>query len=128
MKETKEADFTKPLDPMAFLTTEIGICGCSEYPETIAALKKLLEWFDKPAMERVRYDEIFGIKDAGLYYLLAGLFDNADLIEHGVSVRTSWLTPKGKAILLGLRQNGVDSIIKANGTAYDGLWYPGEDS
>lgn len=44
-------------------------------------------------------------EDERLYYLVLAVFDKARLIEWGVSIRSSWLTPLGEEFLAKAREH-----------------------
>ena len=106
-------DYTKPVDVLAFLQHAFGACGCSDMEELIGPIYDILD--------RV----VSGEADPqdGLFYIVAGILTNWGLIEHGTSIRSSWVTPEGLKLLATFDNFSVDDIEEASGEAYDGLWY-----
>ena len=82
-------------------------CGCGCPEEAISFLLELLElcplYDNREPFEKL-------IPNEGLQYLTLYTLDHFDLIEHGTSVRGSWLTDKGKAILELLRNEKDDEF------------------
>lgn len=121
MNNIKRPDFTKAIDVKAFLYDELGFCGCMELDEVISALKTLLSWAN--SMEsRLGYEE-FCKGEIGSFYLLMGLLDHADLIEHGSSIRHPWLTDDGERLLTALNKFSVGDIESVEGEGYNGTFY-----
>ena len=120
----REPDFTKPIDVKAFFYNELGACGCSDMEAMIAEVKRFLSWADSgtPAYDtRVYYDKLYNSE--GVFYLIAGMMDNANLIEHGTGIRFPWLTSEGIDFLSALNTLDPLAIEEAEGEAYDGLTY-----
>ena len=77
-----------------------GICNCAEIDLVVKTLIRFLEWAE--SVERDDYNTLY--KDAGIYYLIAGMCEKNDLIQHGVSIRCAFISPKGKEFLTLLKQ------------------------
>jgi hypothetical protein len=117
--KTREIDLSNPIDIYALLLNEFGGCGCSEDDEMAKVIVKILEWAVKSIGNRVRYNKLF--RHVGTFYIVAGILDNNDLLEHGTSIRCAWATKKGKMLLETLKE--MDFSKKIEGTAYDGCFY-----
>ncbi|MHA1360786.1 MAG: hypothetical protein ACTSRC_21905 [Candidatus Helarchaeota archaeon] len=117
----KEPDFDKNIDILAFLYNELGACGCSEIDEMLKTLLKFLEWANNIGGSKPEYKYV--VDDIGAFYFIAGRLTDAGLIEHGVSIRYSWLTDKGERLLNALRNKKIEEILKAEGKAYNGYYY-----
>lgn len=115
-------DFTKPLDVQAFFYNELGACGCMDLAAMIATVKDLLRWVSAKKNNNNRYDTLFG-GNTGVFYLLLGLLDTAELCEYGHSTSYPWLTDKGGNLLKALSTFTADEIKNSEGVAYDGIYY-----
>lgn len=81
----------------------LGFCGCSA-DEPINDCIKAIKEYSKH--DGTCWYEDLGIKGEKKYLeLLLAVLDNAGLIEHGFTIRGSWLTDKGKKIAEGLNKN-----------------------
>lgn len=72
------------------LLAVLDFCGCGNAEEVGAYLLETLEMCDR--QEWPPYED--GHRMLALYVL-----DAADLLEHGTTIRCSWLTEKGREIL-----------------------------
>jgi len=110
-------NFNDPLDIKAFIKTELYACVCIEWGEVIHTLFIVLEWIKNGCEPnyRKKFENVLGF-----YYLIEGILEYTGLCEHGISCRYPWLTPKGTQFLNGLRNNSIEKIEAASGTAYDG--------
>lgn len=118
--ETLPPDFSKPVDIQAYFFNSFGACGCSDLEAMVAVVKELLEWIDQNC-EIPPYDKLFNHE--GVFYILVGILDRLGLCEHGTSIRASWLTEKGKSLLVALQSTPFSEIDTAEGEAYDGITY-----
>lgn len=116
-----EPDFTKPVDVCAFFFNEIHACGCSELDLMIYEVKRVLEWAASDIMTRPDYTKLY--HSGGVFYIVAGLLNSAGLLEHGSSIRCSWITEKGRTLLDALNKFSAYEIEFPDGTAYDGCYY-----
>ena len=83
-------------------------CKCGSPEVAAAALLKALEMFPLHSNDgRERMERWLG-DDEGLFYLLVGLLDEKGFIEHGTSIRGSWLTPKGEQVRDALKREAVE--------------------
>lgn len=110
----KKPNFDKPADIHAFFSNVFGACGCSELEEMIDVIKIYLKWLSTQQQERENWDHLFINGHIGTYYIIMGVFDNADLCEHGTSIRHPWITDKGKALLDELTKYAVEEITYGN--------------
>jgi hypothetical protein len=123
MKNIREPDFSKPVDILAFFDNHFGGCGCSEIQPMQKTVIELLEWHSADIMTRPHYDTLFN-GDSGVFYIIAGIMTDADLVEHGGSIRSGWITKTGKALLIGLKMFTADEIEDCKPEeAYDGCTY-----
>lgn len=114
-----------PLNLRAYLSNVFATCGCSELDEMIKVIVGLLEWHrqSNKGANRIPYAAVFpGL--VGVFYILAGILDHAGLAEHWDSIRGPYLTDDGERLLAALKQFTPDQIDDAEGTAYDGVYYP----
>jgi hypothetical protein len=119
---SKSPDFKKAVDIRAYFGEKIGACGCSELGLMVEEVKKILSWSAQDIMGRQNYSSLYPERD-GIFYLLAGLIDGLNMIEHGASIRCCWLTNFGKQFLDGLNSFTAEQIEEAEGEAYNGCWY-----
>lgn len=120
-KKIREPDFNKYIDMVAFLYKHFGACGCSELNEIVNVLKYLLEWSAIDIDSRSAYNKLN--IDVGYYYIIIGLLDQLDMLEHGCAIRVPWITEKGKQFLKGLRIFKEDEEKREPEEAYDGVYY-----
>lgn len=89
----------------------LGFCGCVG-DEPIAKARDVMKDLDRTDDNWIRWDELvarhFGGDEAYGYFVLQYL-DRRGLVEHGTSIRSSWLTEKGKECLEAMewRENNV---------------------
>lgn len=100
-----------PVDVSALCYEGFGLCGCAEFGSAVEEILGLLNWCGE--RERPSYATLY-YGNAGVYYLLAGTLDRLGLIEHGVSIRYPWLTPKGEALLRALQVMSIKDIEGAD--------------
>ena len=91
----------KTEDIQSILDDHFGNCGCSETKLLVNDLILLLENQAEEIETRVKYDKLFTSKT--LFYVLAGILSDLNFIEHGTSIRCSWITKKGKEFLAQLK-------------------------
>lgn len=73
-----------------------GLCGCgrnSIKADIIAVLRDT--------------EQLVEVPDTEYYELMLHLLDDKELVEHGTSVRGSWLTDRGKEIQAELRRRAT---------------------
>jgi len=104
-------DFAKPVDVLAFFQHAFGACVCSDMVEIIQPIIRVLDWTQGQPID---FD--------GPFYIVAGILTNWGLLEHGTSIRNSWITDEGIQLMHTLDEYGED-IADASGVAYDGLDY-----
>ena len=114
-------DQTSDLDLLAFLYEGFSLCGCEDLSSVIETIIKTLSWAQEPTDKRLKYTSLF--KNYGVFYIIAGILDNLDLIEHGIAIRFPWITERGKALLSLLESRDVNKIEGATGEAYNGINY-----
>lgn len=108
----------RAIDVKALFYNEFGACGCSDIEDMIRVIKMLLEWASSSSAPR-KYDTLFN--DDGVFYLLAGRLDSMGFIEHGVSIRFSWITDKGTSLLNALNKFTPEQIDESEGVIPDTL-------
>jgi len=97
----KDGDYLRGL-----IGDKLGICGCGDNSIVIdfliAALKAIRKRCE-PGWDRAEFEDVFrGNGDTGdtLFFWMALYFlDRSGLIEHGTSIRYSWLTDEGRDFL-----------------------------
>ncbi len=104
-------DYSKPVDVLAFLQHAFGACACSDVGEM---LKPIIAVLNGTKGQHIEFD--------GVFYIVAGILTNWGLLEHGTSIRGSWLTVEGIQLMYTL-DGPVEDIEDASGKAYDGLDY-----
>lgn len=87
---------------------EIGVCGCGDPCSIFPLLKAGLEHFEK----QENWGKHEGLGGDAVFYLLATTLDRTDAIEHGSSIRCSWLTLKGEELLSIMREYEADLLIR----------------
>lgn len=79
-----------------FFFDDLHLCGCG-IPESAARLVRdvlrLAPFYENQGALQVL------LPTDGIFYLVLGQLNNADLIEHGGCIGGSWLTEKGKELL-----------------------------
>lgn len=99
-----------------FFHDEVGICGCGN-PETVAILFRDVLRCAPFYEQDNRLKLHFLLATDGLFYLVLGVLQNLDLIEHGSIIDGAWLTAKGQDVLgsletLSLSDPELESIFK----------------
>lgn len=117
----EKINFGKAINMKAFLYNELGACGCSELSEILRVLCKFFVWIEQEFP--TPYESLFASR--GVYYIVAGTCEKADLIEHGISVRAPFLTVRGENFAAAMKVHTGQQIEEARGEAYDGCWYAG---
>lgn len=86
------------------LHTTFNVCSCADRDSINKTLKYLFEYLAMPIKERT-FTAFINLGDIseGTYYLLTGILEKENLIDHGSSIRFAWLTDKGKEILKELQ-------------------------
>lgn len=126
-----------PLDVRVWLGSEVlGACGCSDLEAmldlAVAVLTDLPGSYtpEREKLPRTRWDDLVAKHFRGheaAAYIIVGVLDNADLIEHGTAIRGSWTTPKGDQLLATVaKAGGVRGLLAATGVAYNGCEYESE--
>ena len=86
----------------------LDVCGCAQR-EVLEWVRDVLRAYKAPEVPlyiggEIRpaiLTELFPVDDRQLHVLLSFL-DNANLIEHGVAIRGSWITDTGMRVLADL--------------------------
>lgn len=76
---------------------KLGICGCGDPEAVIDLIKRILECFRDEDHHKIA--EILEAKHDGVFWFVLYQLDNAGLIDHGVNVRSGFITDKGKEFL-----------------------------
>lgn len=90
------------------LFEELNLC-CGFPEDSYALVRDLLTAF------RAKTGIATLLPDDGARYLVLGLLDDADLIEHGSIIDAAWLTRKGEWYWQALSRLDYDDIDGANG-------------
>lgn len=88
---------------------KLHACGCM-CGSFLTALQVGLEY---AADENHKWAEFTKDRFEGPAYCVLALLDDAELIEHGTSIRNPWLTVAGRVFLQALRDFDHDAIIEA---------------
>lgn len=115
----KKPDFTKPVDIKAYLFDIFNLCGCIELDMVIEEIKKILLWASINSKERISYNKLYESK--GCFYIITGILDNEDILNHGISIRYARITDNGRFLLKSLNKYTVDDICDATGIAYNNI-------
>lgn len=84
-------------------------CGCGSPEVACRTIMRLLELH--PLHEPGHKAELRClVSDTGVEYLLLYQLDHMELTEHGGSIHGAWLSPKGEAVLQGLRREAEDDF------------------
>ena len=75
-------------------------CGCCNYEAMVRTAYDFMVW----ASEKDGRPACAGMKDEGLFYWIATMFDDAGFLEHGGTIRYSWLTPEGYDFMEKLKE------------------------
>lgn len=113
---SKELTFNTPQEIKTFMQAKFGACGCSEITPMLTTLKEFL--LEKTKKVEIRYDYLFN-GDLGVFYIIAGIATEAGLLEHGTSIRYSWLTFKGISFLKALSKFTFEEIEESEVEIYD---------
>jgi hypothetical protein len=95
------------------VTADLPMCGCG-YPE--AAYQLVVDLLKLAPFYQHREDvaRLVGPEDGGVYALVLGALDHAELIEHGGNISGSWITPKGNWFLQAVElAGGPDELSDA---------------
>ena len=77
----------------------LPLCGCGDNAITFRAIHNALIYCDKKEWDTYVDGDI--CKNAYIQFMFYWL-DNAEFIEHGTTIRCSWLTDKGSQLLIDL--------------------------
>jgi hypothetical protein len=117
------------LEHLYQLTHDLRFCGCGDPEAVYDLVRDLLGLFGEKWSDRARADDShwrevsqritgrIGGGD-GVYYAVLYLIDGAGLLEHGTSIRSSWLTAKGKHYLGLMRLHEYRDMEGPGGLAY----------
>lgn len=86
-------------NPYQWLWGFLGGCGCGSADDFAKEAYKLLDFFATTHIERK-----WSVYDDRFFELMAHWFDEAELIEHGTSVGSSWLSEKGEQIYKQIKE------------------------
>ena len=83
---------------MKQLLSRLNVCGCTDFTDIEKDIILLLKHFNR---DLGNHDLTTILNKVGgtSFYLLGHFLTHVDLVEHGTSIRYSWLTPKGKEFL-----------------------------
>lgn len=106
-------------DIQSIIFNDLNLCGCMDE----SALTLLLEclFYCKNLHEKIRSIEIelwdsmvqrLFSGNQGAAYCTFSLLDVASLIEHGASIRGSWLTEKGEVFLEGVTKYDNSTLLE----------------
>jgi len=112
-----------PINLKAYFYNAFNMCGCWEFGPVHYNILFLLKWLKTNSEENPKksYETLYD--SVGIFYLLVGIFDRLNLIEHGISIRCAWLTNNGKRLLEALLKYSPEEIDSAEGKAYDECEY-----
>lgn len=122
MTDKKLPQDLTPINIHAYFYNAFNACGCWELEDVIDTVHVFLEWCGSDGYTRSGYDNFY--YNTGAYYLIIGLLEDVDLVDHGTSARHPWLTEDGKRFLAALATYSSYEIINhPEGRAYDGITY-----
>lgn len=107
LRESPQARFDEKttresvIDHVYKLFADLAICSCGNPESAYDLIRSLLAL--APFHERSRADVADLIGTEGAYQLVLSQLTDAELIQHGVDISGSWLTPKGEWYLAALR-------------------------
>ncbi len=81
-----------------FLLELCGLCGCTDSELEIDILHVFQLYAETKPGESLYYDKIFSTEPRKYVELILHILTKANLLEHGTSVRGSWITKKGKEV------------------------------
>ncbi len=101
---------------LAFLTSELGYCGCGYYEEAIRTLRDVLQFAsDRQSASALRDSERFSavtrevesrsLVSPGLSTWFVWLLDKHDFIWHGFNADDIWTTEKGAFVLAAIKEH-----------------------
>ena len=85
------------------LYDELSFCGCFDYDIVLKEFADVLEWAAQPIDDRKSYTELY--TNPALAYIILGVLNDANLIEHGCAIRHPWITEKGEGFLCYIKEN-----------------------
>jgi len=105
------------------LRCDVPSCGCGDPEAAERLIVDILTEFSAPQPGRSeRIAELIGGSDGTKQIVLAAI-DHAELIDHGTSIWSSWLTDRGKWVLWAVREaGGIDRL----GASLDDVGFPHE--
>ena len=94
--ETEEQVEAKGLEESVSCPPEVLLqwhpCGCCDYEDMVRTAYTIVLWASDKSGNR---PACAGYEDEGIFFWLATIFDDAGYLEHGGTIRYSWLTPDG---------------------------------
>ena len=115
------------LEHLFQLIRDLRFCGCGDPESVYGLVRDLLSLFEEKWLKREdenhwrevsqKITDRIGGGD-GVYYAVLYLIDGADLLDHGTSIRSSWLTAKGKHYLSLMRLHEYRDMEGPCGFAY----------
>ncbi|MGN6724096.1 MAG: hypothetical protein ACTHJM_15930 [Marmoricola sp.] len=95
------------------LMDDVTGCGCGYSEEAGALVHAIVAHFAKDWQERPRagLEDLFG-GNLGAMQIVVNAIQDADLIDHGTSLYSSWVTEKGKWFLRAVEDaGGIDGLF-----------------
>lgn len=102
----------------------LGMCGCGNPSAGIAFTASVLRHFAQPVQAQKWADLEALCGSVGVVQLITGLFEQANLVDHGTSIAYGWLTDMGKWAVEKLRAYPSDSAISVLEQQLDEFGYP----
>lgn len=94
---------------------KLGYCGCAD-KDPLLLIRKVLEFADRKAQKEWHtFDKFVNDvchSDENVAYCLLFLCENAELMEHGTSIRGVWLTEIGYQFLDFIKNGGIEKLEK----------------
>lgn len=110
---------------------DLFFCGCGNPDDAYRLVRDLLALIPAPGDEwkspRDAVAERIGVKDGdyGPWHIVLSLLNHADLIDHGTSIASTWLTLKGAHYLKIMQAHEEDDLDHV-GFPHDGNGCPAD--
>jgi hypothetical protein len=95
---------------------DLGLCGCGYTEAAYELVRDILTLVED---ERVSLVKTL-IGNSGAYHLIMSALDEADIIRHGTSIASAWLTDKGRWYVSALRTIDDWDVLDHIGFPHDG--------
>lgn len=103
---------------------DLGMCGCGWPDEGLETVHELLVAFNDDDWQKRQATITRLLPKDGVRHIVLSTLDHAELMEHGSSILSAWLTARGKWWLYAVETIGGISAVDFDGP---GVGYPHMD-